>query len=262
MSVLPVLDVSAAPACCPPLSAQALAPQVAGQLAPLFKALSDPIRLRLLSLIASAAETCVCDLTDAFDVTGATISHHLRVLREAGLVDSDRRGTWVYYRVQEAALDLLGGLLRTRAPEPATPQPLPPASGTLESRAPESRTPQSPAPESPAPESPMPKMDQGELTSVGTDVVRLLADPLRARIVRILADGPACTSHLVTDTGAKQPNVSGHLKQLREAGVVVTQPHGRFTNYRHVTEARESAARHLGDLAATARAHHDAFRPC
>ena len=93
-------------------------------------------------------------------------------------------------------------------------------------------------------------------------MLRLLADPLRARIVRILAEGPACTSHLVADTGAKQPNVSGHLKQLREAGVVVTEPHGRFTYYRLVPEALESAARHLGGLAATARAHHDAFRPC
>lgn len=304
MSVVVVPVLAPDPACCPPLSDQPLRPDTAGRLAAQFKALGDPVRLRLLSLIASAPEVCVCDLTDAFDVTGATISHHLRVLREAGLVDSDRRGTWVYYRVQEAALDLLGGLLRTRAPEPATPQPLAPASRTpesrtlesraLESRTLESRTPQSPmpqsrmpqsrTPQSRTPQSPMPlfptppspaagpsafhsfelmsQVDQDELTSGGTDVVRLLADPLRARIVRILAVGPACTSHLVADTGAKQPNVSGHLKQLREAGVVVTEPHGRFTYYRLVPEVLESAARHLGDLAATARAHHDAFRPC
>ena len=86
MSVLPGPDSAAAQGCRPPLSAQPLAPQVAGELAPLFKALGDPVRLRLLSLIASATEVCVCDLTGAFDVTGATISHRLRVLREAGLV--------------------------------------------------------------------------------------------------------------------------------------------------------------------------------
>jgi ArsR family transcriptional regulator len=72
-----------------------------------------PSRRWLLSLIASHAggEACVCDLTDAFDLTGPTISHHLKVLREAGLVDSDRRGTWVYYRLVPAALALLAGLL-------------------------------------------------------------------------------------------------------------------------------------------------------
>nr|WP_245923360.1 metalloregulator ArsR/SmtB family transcription factor [Actinoplanes atraurantiacus] len=81
--------------------------------APMFKALGDPVRLRLLSMIASArgGEVCVCDLTGAFHLTGPTISHHLKVLREAGLVDSDRRGTWVYYRMIPAALAVLGGLL-------------------------------------------------------------------------------------------------------------------------------------------------------
>ncbi len=67
----------------------------------MFKALSDPVRLRLLSLIASheGGEACVCDLTGPFDVSQPTISHHLKVLREAGLVGSERRGTWVYYWV-------------------------------------------------------------------------------------------------------------------------------------------------------------------
>jgi ArsR family transcriptional regulator len=71
----------------------------AAALAKGFKALGDPVRLRLLSLIAARAgdEVCVCDLTDEFDLTGPTISHHLRVLREAGLIDCQRRGTWVYY---------------------------------------------------------------------------------------------------------------------------------------------------------------------
>ena len=78
-----------------------------------FKALGDPIRLRLLSLIAARAggEVCVCELTDAFDVTGPTISHHLRVLREAGLIDCERRGTWVYYWIIPSALSALSSLL-------------------------------------------------------------------------------------------------------------------------------------------------------
>jgi ArsR family transcriptional regulator len=90
----------------------------ANAFAPMFKALGDPVRLRLLSMIASAGggEVCVCDLTGAFHLTGPTISHHLKVLREAGLVDSDRRGTWVYYRMVPAALALLAGLLDVTSP--------------------------------------------------------------------------------------------------------------------------------------------------
>ena len=76
----------------------------------LLKALADPVRLRLMSLIAAADEACVCDLTAAFAVSQPTISHHLRVLRESGLVDAERRATWVYYRARRPALDALGGL--------------------------------------------------------------------------------------------------------------------------------------------------------
>jgi ArsR family transcriptional regulator, arsenate/arsenite/antimonite-responsive transcriptional repressor len=89
---------STAQGCCAPLVAAPLAAEQASDMAKMFKALCDPVRLRLLSLITSAdGESCVCDLTAAFDLTGPTISHHLKVLREAGLVDSQRRGTWVYY---------------------------------------------------------------------------------------------------------------------------------------------------------------------
>ena len=85
----------------------------AAMLAPAFKALGDPVRLRLMSMIASApdGERCVCDLTPAFELSGPTISHHLRTLREAGLVDADRRGTWVYYRLIPAGLTVLAALL-------------------------------------------------------------------------------------------------------------------------------------------------------
>ncbi|MFJ7061951.1 ArsR/SmtB family transcription factor [Streptomyces griseobrunneus] len=79
----------------------------------MFKALGDSIRLRLFSMIASAAdgEVCVCDLTGPFDLSAPTISYHLKILREAGLVTSERRGTWVYYRARRDGLEILSGLL-------------------------------------------------------------------------------------------------------------------------------------------------------
>ena len=96
---------------------EALTEDAAADLARGFKALGDPVRLRLLSLIAARAggEVCVCDLTDAFTLTGPTISHHLRVLREARLVDCQRRGTWVYYWIVPARLGALSRLLDTSA---------------------------------------------------------------------------------------------------------------------------------------------------
>src|SRR4051812_11366534 len=97
-------------ACCTPLGGTAMSMRQAESVATLLKALADPVRLRLMSMIAASEETCVCELTDTFDVSQPTISHHLRVLREAGLVDSERRGTWVYYWAQPEALDALGGL--------------------------------------------------------------------------------------------------------------------------------------------------------
>lgn len=84
----------------------------ATRIAPMFKALGDPVRLRLAALIASQAGICVCDLTPHFELSGPTISHHLKILREAGLVDSERRGTWVHYWVKPDALHTLSALLR------------------------------------------------------------------------------------------------------------------------------------------------------
>ena len=107
------LPVAGTSTCCAPLVRQPLDETEAVDLARTFKALSDPVRLRLLSLIASYAggEACVCDLTGAFDVAQSTISHHLRVLRESGLVDCERRGTWVYYRPLPEALAQLSAVL-------------------------------------------------------------------------------------------------------------------------------------------------------
>lgn len=104
--------VGEAVACCPPFAVQPLTAEQAAGISPMFKALADPIRLRLFSRIAAVAEVCVCDLTEGFEVSGPTISHHLRVLREAGLVDGDRRGTWVYYRTRPDAVRALSDLLR------------------------------------------------------------------------------------------------------------------------------------------------------
>ena len=107
------LPVVASGACCSPLAREPLSESQAVELATVFKAIADPIRLRLLSLIAShkGGEACVCDLTDAFDVTGPTISHHLKVLRGSGLIDGERRGTWVYYRVCPDVLARLSAVL-------------------------------------------------------------------------------------------------------------------------------------------------------
>ncbi|HKT04524.1 MAG TPA: metalloregulator ArsR/SmtB family transcription factor [Rugosimonospora sp.] len=101
--------------CCPPITANRMPAETAAALAPAFKALGDPVRLQLLSMIASApdGEICVCELTPAFDLSGPTISHHLRTLREAGLVSAQRRGTWVYYRARPELLGQLAALLTT-----------------------------------------------------------------------------------------------------------------------------------------------------
>jgi len=100
-------------ACCSPLMREPISEQQAASVSPLLKALADPVRLRLLSLVASHAdgEACVCDLNDAFELSQPTISHHLKVLHASGLVDRSKRGVWVYYRVRREALDGLAALL-------------------------------------------------------------------------------------------------------------------------------------------------------
>jgi ArsR family transcriptional regulator len=107
------LPVMASQGCCSPLAAEPLTGEQAAELSQVFKALADPVRLRLLSLIASHAggEACVCDLTGAFELTGPTISHHLKVLRETGLITGQRRGTWIYYRVHPEVLGRLSAVL-------------------------------------------------------------------------------------------------------------------------------------------------------
>jgi ArsR family transcriptional regulator len=116
-SALDLIPVRGSPAgaaeCSIPLVREPMGESASAGLAQVFKALGDPVRLRLVSLIGAhqGGEACVCDLTDAFDLTQPTISHHLKVLREAGIITSERRGTWVYYRLVPAALERMAGLL-------------------------------------------------------------------------------------------------------------------------------------------------------
>ncbi|MFD9000740.1 ArsR/SmtB family transcription factor [Streptomyces sp. NPDC059582] len=109
-------------ACCSGLVTAPLDEDQAAELAKLFKALGDPVRLRLLSMIASrqGGEVCVCDLTPAFDLSQPTISHHLKLLRQTGLIDCERRGTWVYYWALPATLDRLAAFLKTSRTAEAT----------------------------------------------------------------------------------------------------------------------------------------------
>jgi ArsR family transcriptional regulator, arsenate/arsenite/antimonite-responsive transcriptional repressor len=110
MKTLPVLK----PICCgpdvPPIDSRA-----ARDLAEIFKALADPTRVAIVSRLASGEQCCVCDLTDAFELSQPTVSHHLRILREAGLVEAERRGTFAYYWLLPEAIDRLRGIF-TPAP--------------------------------------------------------------------------------------------------------------------------------------------------
>ncbi len=109
--VLPLL-------CCSPQTGEPLSAEEAAELARVFKAIADPVRLRLLSLIAShgGGQACVCELTGAFALTGPTISHHLKVLREAGLIDGERRGTWIYYRISPEVIARASAILGEHTP--------------------------------------------------------------------------------------------------------------------------------------------------
>jgi ArsR family transcriptional regulator len=106
-------------ACSSLLAREPLSPAAAAELASTLKAIADPTRLRLLSLIQAHedGEACVCDLTEPFGLSQPTISHHLKVLLDAGLVTRSRRGTWAYYRAVPERLDALAAVIS--APQPA-----------------------------------------------------------------------------------------------------------------------------------------------
>ena len=99
-------------ACCVPLAREPISAERAARVVPMLKAIADPARLRLLSLVLSheGSEACVCDLLPHFELSQPTISHHLRVLHEAGLLDREKRATWVYYIARPEAMTALASL--------------------------------------------------------------------------------------------------------------------------------------------------------
>jgi ArsR family transcriptional regulator, arsenate/arsenite/antimonite-responsive transcriptional repressor len=111
-TLLPVTDVTA---CCAPLTREALDADNADSLARALKALADPARLRLISIVAASdgAEACVCDLTEPLGLSQPTVSHHLKVLVDAGFLTRSKRGTWAYYALVPGALDSVSRLLVT-----------------------------------------------------------------------------------------------------------------------------------------------------
>ncbi|WP_438353984.1 metalloregulator ArsR/SmtB family transcription factor [Microbacterium sp. CJ88] len=113
VTMLDLTDVSSGAVCCAPLVREPLTQPDAEQLATTLKALADPARLRLLSIVASSAdrEACVCDLIDPVGLSQPTVSHHLKVLTEAGFLSRSKRGTWVYYGLVPGALDGIASLL-------------------------------------------------------------------------------------------------------------------------------------------------------
>ncbi|WP_415948383.1 ArsR/SmtB family transcription factor [Streptomyces sp. KLOTTS4A1] len=100
------------------------------------------------------------------------------------------------------------------------------------------------------------------MTSVDSDLIRILGDPLRLQIVTLLARETLCTTHLVEETGARQTNLSNHLRVLREAGVVETEPCGRFTYYRLRPDVIATLAGQFAELAESARSAADNKRAC
>lgn len=108
--LLPVMDVTS---CCSPLTSETLSAENADDLARSLKALADPARLRLISMIAAAEEQemCGCDITEPLGLAQPTVSHHLRILVDAGYLSREKRGTWAYYRLVPGALDSVAKLL-------------------------------------------------------------------------------------------------------------------------------------------------------
>jgi ArsR family transcriptional regulator len=111
MKSLPVLDASAPIACCIPLDAPSMSDEEAAASAALFKALADPARVRIVNMLATAGEAvCVCEMTPHLGLSQPTVSHHLRKLAEAGLLEREQRGTWAFYSLNPAAVEQLQSL--------------------------------------------------------------------------------------------------------------------------------------------------------
>ena len=102
-------------ACCTPLGSAPLSADEADRMAAALRVLADPVRLQIVSLLASTSEACVCDLTPAVGVSQPTVSHHLRVLADAGLIDREQRGRWAFYRLRPEPLRLVADALVPRS---------------------------------------------------------------------------------------------------------------------------------------------------
>ena len=115
MTSLDILDQAAAESCCTPSATPALAPEEARRRASVFKALADPNRLRLLSIVKGSGEgeACVCDLTEPLGLSQPTVSHHLKILVDAGLLHREKRGTWAYYSLVPGAIAGTAGLVES-----------------------------------------------------------------------------------------------------------------------------------------------------
>jgi ArsR family transcriptional regulator len=115
MSVIELLPIRDLQACCAPITREPIDTTNAESLAKSLKALADPARLRLVSMVAAHedGEACVCDLTDPLELSQSTVSHHLKVLVDAGYLTVSKRGTWHYYRLVPGALDAVAKLLAT-----------------------------------------------------------------------------------------------------------------------------------------------------
>ena len=112
MELLPIIDVAA---CCAPLTGEVLTEENADELARSLKAIADPARLRIISMVAAHAnaEACVCDLTEPLGLSQPTVSHHLKVLVDAGFLTRSKRGTWAYFALVPGALDSVSALFVT-----------------------------------------------------------------------------------------------------------------------------------------------------
>jgi len=110
--LIPLRDLQA---CCAPITRESISVENAESVSRSLKALADPARLRILSMVAAHedAEACVCDLTEPLDLSQPTVSHHLKVLMDAGYLTRSKRGTWAYYRLVPGSLDSVAGLLAT-----------------------------------------------------------------------------------------------------------------------------------------------------
>lgn len=110
-----------------PSEKDALRPDDLADAATLFKALADPVRVKLLALVRQApdGEACFCDLADEFDMPQSSLSHHLKILVQSGLLSRDRRGTWSWYRVEPKPLDIMTALLEPGGPFRDDPRPRP-----------------------------------------------------------------------------------------------------------------------------------------